>query len=1278
MDKRMFGRKIIFIVCVFILSLSVPSAVTAAVTKERVNAQKYEANSGSTYVFKAEDKVSSYVYGKESVGWFYLEGELRNAGKYNGVDAFGTKSNVTFGYEYYNNFHYGTEDDWRLYGSDWFENKIVFEGQDVKTSSQINDGTIIVQKSDDGINWTTMTSLQDCFNLGTKGRDSLYITPSEEVRKGTYYRVIVAYTMKKRTKANPIPALDEYDRRTFAEVYRFFLCSDFDFVTINDISTRRELTLPANVNDGFYVKKNGSSATVKVKKTQGMVSYANDNEAYTSSGDYTITVTTLLNKEFVYRISVNKGITMKEVSAKIYECDEKKGYVAEGIGNAVPLCGGSAHCKLFIGHDSEREVIETRKNNINTYGVQGDAAGFYVALSNLYNGWNIVSDTWGRKAEETVNGITTGEVGTGAIIIQKSADGINWINADYAGYANGLYTTDYENHYGSDAKMLVFTPDGEDISKGTYYRVFYAYKVQKDKTVKRYLEEDIFYLCSASTEAITFKNKTNRDTLEKQYSDMDSATASICRGSETMLSGSCTTTGFLVDYSSNKAATVVFKKNGKVIGQNLKEINETGKYDIVITTAAGNSQTVTIYVDRENKEDIYKRYFGESFVQGVRVLLPSNVPVYEGGTKTMYHIEAVSDEFLPLYGTITNTTTNSVKEISGSSFSKSGYLTEAGEYTAVFHTNRTFATESKSGDDVVITIKFEVIPAGTAPGPMINRDRLREYSKTMLSDAKPIYYGLTYNVSKGRITKAFATKEAAINYAYDYEMKHNAEKNADGSIDHYKNNDYNSTAYQGAFITDKENYKDAWELPEAIYNYAETAVKKSYFDYGNEYTLNYDDIEVKKAMESGDYISLKLNHSVTIFADEEQKEALMDVGDSLPFISDKPCKYASVSDRSNSIEGYNHFEFTSDPYGADSYEVIITDVNGKRYRIEYDLSVGKQLADAGCPSCIVSIVERTKYGQECEPYKAIFIRPDENTGIIKIAFDGEKEIRSFTQEDDAQEDDKLIECNTFIISDLKDDLDPYGVIIISHEDETVFYTKEELDGTKWDLPGVYEIKYLNRLGHSFTVKIKVKENDVAVISFEGPCSEDLEEIHVMYGDAHVELKTPERIGYDFVGFADPEFEGIVYNSEIESILFRGEKKLITKWSAKKFTMSTLVDGVITDYPIYYGQLIPLPRPTLETGDEFCGWLLDGVEYQDENYRLEEERDVLFEAVIKKANINDETSVAEDMPLKRSEEANSNIEINTKRTIIVICVCVGGMLILTTVIMMSRKSRNKKK
>ena len=64
---------------------------------------------------------------------------------------------------------------------------------------RINTGVIIVEKSKNGKKWEQTGEIyNDFFDENQKGKDAFYISTKEETINGMYYRVIVAYQLKRR------------------------------------------------------------------------------------------------------------------------------------------------------------------------------------------------------------------------------------------------------------------------------------------------------------------------------------------------------------------------------------------------------------------------------------------------------------------------------------------------------------------------------------------------------------------------------------------------------------------------------------------------------------------------------------------------------------------------------------------------------------------------------------------------------------------------------------------------------------------------------------------------------------------------------------------------------------------------------------------------------------------------------------------------------------------------------------------------------------------------
>ncbi len=1235
--------------------------------KESLSSVNYEVGEGAKYQFAKENKVTSFAYSNKGIGSFYIQGLINDSSEYNGVKAYGTSGIINFGYDYGGGYNTDDKTNWNLAKSGWFKSEIKIGDEEIKTSKNIDNGAIVVQKSTDGNTWENVASLSNAFGDKTSGRDWLYTTTEDELKQGTFYRAVVAYTMKKQIEPGKFLKAAKYDERTFAEIYTVFLCSDDDYCEVYDLSTRTPISLPGSVSEGFYIKSNDSSATIKVQKDNDTPSYPDDNTTYNAPGKYTITFTTKLKKEYVHQVTINKGVNTRALTVATYDCGDNKGYKAENRIDGTSECCSGAHFSLYIGQSTEDEIVPFNYQDFDAYGIHGKEVNFYAQLSAFSSGWTGSNDSWGKKEKETVDGVKTGEVASGALVIQKSYDGVNWYNIDSGRYAQGLYTTDFETHYGTNGKVLIYEPSGEDVIFGTFYRVLYAYEVKNGKKTKNYLEEYKFYLCNASMDAVVIHNLTVKNNLNKYLDDVDDCKTDLYTRVESMKSGSYTSTGFEIDRTLNKTAAVSVKKEGedeeKYINDVTFSFTETGKYTIAITSMTGKTKTVIIYVDTTKPKDIYSRYFGETFISGNRVYSEGEYPTFEGGF-CEYNICEVSSEYCPIYGTIRNKTTGTEIPIKASYKEKQGVLKEPGEYEAVFSTNSLFETDEKSGDNRKFTFHFNIIPEGTAPGPQINQNSLKKYAISSMTDSYPLYYGVTYqSAGKGYITLAFATKEDASNYAYNYE-KGMVEQQSDGSY-----------RYTGSFLLQKTKYESDCDLTDAIYYFVDQAVERYIFDLSEEFTyLTLEESVLEENKEN--YRKMELDNSVILFG-EGQREKLT-ANNGIPIINDK--KYAYVVPEQKAIDrGVSCFEFVQDKYKCDSDSITIKDENGKEYNIEYKKSAGLQLEEQGCPSGEVTIYEENVYGNAVS-YNAIYIQPNDNTSEVSISYkiDGVAHSKDYTQNLD---EEKLV-VDEFTITSFTDPLDKWAYVTVNDGKTISYFISGETDDTVWSLPGEYEIKCVNRLGYSFSFCVQVKESNRTEITFSGIGSDDLQSINTEMWAEHVELPTPSRYGYKFMGYSDKD--GNMYTDEMPSVFEKGTIALTTNWKPLQFTM-TIVDAQKTDYIIEFGREIQLPKPMIDDGYEFVAWTLNGEKYNGNSFTLDTEADVTFVAEMKKIVTTEEVdgvvlNESNDNNSDNTEnpEMNENLEEAKKeKTKMGIIVCFILLFVIVGSIIVIRISRKKK-
>ncbi|MBQ9115939.1 MAG: hypothetical protein IJY04_02850 [Clostridia bacterium] len=182
-------------------------------------------------------------------------------------------------------------------------------------------------------------------------------------------------------------------------------------------------------------------------------------------------------------VLLNAQTYSASVARKMYNPTLDTGF---GLSDSVSgtVYGSSGYTSLKVYSD-DGSISTGTYNGVNAYGISGVNAylkfkiNIKASVDEYLLGspeWLLCYDSWGRIDGEKVNGVTTGEIGSGALIVQTSYDGKNWSSDNKAKYNNGLYTTDYYAHHGTK-EVCIYTPAGSDVSRGIYIRVLYAYEV---------------------------------------------------------------------------------------------------------------------------------------------------------------------------------------------------------------------------------------------------------------------------------------------------------------------------------------------------------------------------------------------------------------------------------------------------------------------------------------------------------------------------------------------------------------------------------------------------------------------------------------------------------------------------------------------------------------------------------------------------------------------------------------------------------------------------------
>lgn len=1166
---------------------------------------------------------SEFVYGKKNLCKVYLSGTTKTDKK-NGIPAFKTDKELKIKYVYNHEYQTDDKDGWNLEESNSTKKVL-----DIETEDKPEKGTVIVQKSNDNLKWETIQVIYDLFD-DYEGLIELYAEDEGEIINGSYYRLIIAYTMKQRTKESSLKEdhtiFDEYSHRGFAEVYNFFVYSDVNHVQITDILSGQEIAPNQNteIKSGFCVRLNGNTGKTemfsKLQIEEG--GYITSSDSITADysifylkGEYTLSFHNGFGEEIRYNITVLDGMQFIQKSPSVYETDDEYVLTNSDCRKVTNTASGQPSLSEVSVAHTGANAIKVKDTN-DSIGINGESAAIFIKLKNsmddLGNGCKLVYDEYGRKEKHTIASVQTGEVGKGALIIKKSSDGKTWknVSADGDRYADGLYTTDFATYYDVGERVLAYMPSGKDLINGVYLQVFYAYKLEDaEGDEHNYVERYQFYLCNNNLDAVTVHNLTLADSLSNLVGSDDEMILDIYRKSETLADETCTVTGFSIDTSLNPKANVSVTKNGASCSNLENKYTETGKYHIRISSPMGDVKEMNIYVDRETAEERQKRYFGNCFGNMKRVYFEGDYACFEGGV-SMFKTETVSDEYMPICATVyIDGVENPALGFELTRQRKWIQLREPGMYQIVFTTYSSSENEPK-GDHYSFTSSFRVIKQGKAPGPQINKKALKSYSQT-IQDSYPIYYGVTkHSASGGLITVAFATKDEAKAYAMEYE-KEKVEEKENGKF-----------LYTGDLMFDgkKEEYKDGWDIEDAKEYFADLAVQELCFELDEVEGLYTVSDEVINSVEN--LRTLEFARSVTIFG-SGQKEKLTGMN-SLCLINDKPYSYVQPGKDVDIRSGVQQFKFTSDKYGCDSASVVITDCNGREYPIKYNISVEEQLADAGCPSGVILIREETYDGGglwkgDVSEYEALYIAEGENASTIEVNYYSE-DIKT-TRKYDQNSEKEPVEADSFNIESFSDTLDEYALLVIlGPTGKSMFTADMESITDEWAEPGEYVIKCVNRLGTAFSVNVKVKEStNHAVISFEGKNTESLESIKVKRGDKHVMLPQPEqRYGYEFSGWRNEEGESV--HDEIDTVDFSGNMVLTANWERKTVTVQIVdIDGAILKVITgQYDKEIDIPSVDLNPGETLVGLKLNGEKYDKNTLRVDSENVIELVAEIKKA------------------------------------------------------------
>lgn len=235
------------------LMCALPMKVFAASGKTEIAGTVYEFDKDSRYEFD-ESSSSEKTGSNNTYGTFYISGNVSDVNEESGVPAYEVSDgNLMFYYNYGDAVLNAGEDEWHLVDD---KGKKV---DDMKLSSDIMKGAIIIQTSKDGKNWVDVDTICNAFDDTPIRTSSIYTTTDVQLINGCYYRVMVVYELAIRTEEGKILFVktDKYDYKKCAETYEFYAYTDSGDTNVTDPNQTYSLgsKVRAKNFDGYFGEK---------------------------------------------------------------------------------------------------------------------------------------------------------------------------------------------------------------------------------------------------------------------------------------------------------------------------------------------------------------------------------------------------------------------------------------------------------------------------------------------------------------------------------------------------------------------------------------------------------------------------------------------------------------------------------------------------------------------------------------------------------------------------------------------------------------------------------------------------------------------------------------------------------------------------------------------------------------------------------------------------------------------------------------------------------------
>lgn len=722
--------------------------------------------------------------------------------------------------------------------------------------------------------------------------------------------------------------------------------------------------------------------------------------------------------------SAEDSISTYNISHELYEFDSSNNYVLSDSNKVDKNIDDKSQIgQLTISGDITQQ---TEFRNDEAYGVSGN-----VSFSYSYDGsyqtdintdWNLISDSCTSVDDQTLSG----SIAKGTLIIQKSYNGDIWENA-----SNPIMNYYEDNKSGS---IDFYTSAGEDIFKGVYYRMIFAYELGR-KTgesgvlwwkhdvyeYKKYAEVYTCYVVIDTPSKVSFHNLS----VDDSDLTLEGYSIELLKKGETLNDGDTTIKGFSIDtFDANYLIGV--SKNGGEIKYNYEngaEIIENGRYNITITSKLGRTSNKTIYVFNNLDDKGFSTYFGDYFINGERVYREGNYPTFAKNSE--FHINSIDENTPILIGQLSNLTTGEIIDLNENDRSEKNILLSAGTYTGEFYSGN-----SDNGSFYKYTLNFNIIDEESKP--YVNYYNLTHSEK--LCDLASKHYEVAYQTTKGGyifVCFSMESYDSAFKYAYEIEKRF-IEKAEDGYL-YYKSIENSNK---------KVKYVDNIDLTQALNYYAKQNVEINYFNPLDTFTYRTYNDDLLNCLED-----LNITESIKVFPNSLEKEKLIL---RQPYIND----FTFIS-----FEDYDSAKVTAKCYK-----------NNQIYEIKYDIPIRNQLT----LTSKYLITETNKYGKSIT-YDVYFVNDNQTTSSWLISSNGIDETLTI--------DSNLCSLGTYSISadtvsllSISNSIDSNTIVTIKAPDVYSYEIKcniSELGNIALYKKGKYILDFIDRVGNKYSVSITI-------------------------------------------------------------------------------------------------------------------------------------------------------------------------------------------------------------